>query len=209
MNVEMLKEMVRLKDERIKDKERIIKASCYYINRFNNIDKSYNFNYKKWKYGSQWCILNRTHVGVILKNEKRFEKIFSTSKFPDEYAYINFLLENKQSDIKNLKTTFHNFLEPSTNKKHRKYPKTYETISDDYLISLKKSFFFMRKVTDTTKFNKHIIFNDLSSNLKDIFSESNKLEHFSENINKSQNNRVLSLLTAILLALLLASIIFP
>ena len=59
------------------------------LNRFITINNYKNYNLCNWNYASQWSILNRNITKFILDNETEFNMIFSKSKYPDEYKWID------------------------------------------------------------------------------------------------------------------------
>jgi len=133
--------------------------------RINSINNFKNYILNSWVYASQWAIINRKQVEFIIKNEKEFNEIFEKSKFPDEYAYINYLIENRQAQkIVNLKTTYFSFV-PSYNSKYRAIPHTFDLdeLDKNILYSIKKSYLFMRKVVNSTIINPEWIFYDISN----------------------------------------------
>jgi hypothetical protein len=145
-------------------KQFLTKNGAIHIRTINNF-KKYNLN--NWVFGSQWSIMTRDKIDYIIKNEEEFANTFSKSKFPDEFAYINFLLSNNvSSDIVNLPTSYVTFRLPSLNPKYRKYPCTFDfnDISDKNLMAVKSGYLFMRKIANTCKINKKIIF-DIILNL--------------------------------------------
>ncbi len=128
----------------------------------NNIN---DYNLKNWYYASQWAIFNRQLVDFLLQNEKDFNKIFSMSKFPDEFAYINYFKENEMDiHLSNKKTTFISSV-PSLNKKYRSFPHTFDNNELDYnfLNKLKKSYLFLRKVVSTCLVKPKWIFYDIDN----------------------------------------------
>jgi len=143
-----------------------------FIKRFNSINNTKKYNVKNWVYSSQWVILNKVLAEFIIKKEEEFNKIFTGSIIPDEYAYINYFRENKlDNQIINAKTTFISSV-PSLNKEvYRKWPHTFDNneINEKLIKEIKKSYLFMRKVVSTCNIDPNWIFNQTST-----FSLNNK-----------------------------------
>lgn len=163
-----------------------VKKDSNLFNRLSSINNIHKYNLISWVYGSQWSILNRAHAEFIIKNEKDFELIFSKSKIPDEFAYINYLFENKMQKIINIKTTYFSFV-PSYNKKYRPIPHTYDTneLNLNNIRKIKERFLFMRKVVNSCIVKPEWIFYNinnfrLNNNIKiadrTIFSKIKKIE---------------------------------
>jgi hypothetical protein len=180
--------------------EHYTNQSSSLLNRFKTINNYKKYNLNNWYYSSQWSILNRDIVSFILKNEIEFDNIFKNSKFCDEYAYINFLLENKKySSIINKKTTFISNVASINTQLYRKYPHTFDTneINLELFNNIKSSYLFMRKISKTCYIDENWIFNDINKfNLtnkkiklnKESFPNLSKQEYNSIHINKVINN---------------------
>lgn len=143
----------------------INKESDLFKKRISSINNIYNYGLLGWVYASQWAILNRKQAEFIIKNEKDFKSIFEKSKFPDEFAYINYLFENRLvQKIVNNKTTYFSFV-PSFDPKYRPIPHTYdlEELNYDIIKNIKKSFLFMRKISSTCIINPDWIFYEIDN----------------------------------------------
>ncbi len=140
----------------------------FVFERFNSIYNIYNYNINNWYYGSQWAIIDREICQFLLKNEKDLINIFINSKIPDEFAYINYLKENNMfENILNLKTTYVSWL-PNQSNKFRTRPHVFdenELTYNNFLI-LKKNFFFLRKIVDTSIIDMDWIFDN---NINDFY----------------------------------------
>ena len=133
------------------------------LNRFQTINNFKNYNLYNWNYASQWSILNRNISKFILDNEKEFSMIFSNSKYPDEYAYINYIIENKKfNNIINKKTTYSSMARSIDCKKYRPTPHTFDNneIDERLINNIKSSYLFMRKIANTCNINENWIFNN-------------------------------------------------
>jgi hypothetical protein len=74
------------------------------IQRYNRIKKFIKF--KDFKKASQWCILNRKHIEILLNSDKYMYQTFKNVFCPDEHAYISTLIkQNKIDEIKDVMTT--------------------------------------------------------------------------------------------------------
>lgn len=90
---------------------------------------------------SQWCILSRDDVHILLTDHAIIRDIFGLSIIPDEHAYINYLTYYKNKTIEKNHTT-HVAWNGST-------PKIFDTLSNDFITSIKNGGkFFIRKVID-------------------------------------------------------------
>lgn len=161
------------------------------INRFKTINNFKNYDLNNWNYSSQWSILNKTITKYILDNEKEFILIFSKSKYPDEYAYINYLLENKISrNIINKKTTYISSVPSIDIKKYRSIPHTFDNDElDEKLINkIKSSYLFMRKIANNCNINEDWIFNDTKEFLLNDKSIKLNKESFPKLSNEEYNN---------------------
>jgi hypothetical protein len=123
--------------------------------RCNNTLKYLDYQYIQK--ASQWCILNKKHAKLLLKNKKDYIKWFNYSEtVPDEHCYITFFFKNNlQNEIiatmnESINaTTFTNWEDISY-----KYPslhglKNYQSITDEELNYLSKG-----KCLFGRKFNK-------------------------------------------------------
>ena len=169
----------------------LTKNGALHVRTINNFNK-YNLN--NWVFGSQWSIMTRDKIKFIIENEEEFSKIFMKAKFPDEFAYINFLLANNLgNNIINLPTTYVTFRLPSLNPCFRKYPCTFDNndISDKNLMEMKSGYLFMRKVVKSCKINNRIIFDVILN--KDTFKLNPKKIIFTNHkiYNKRNSNNIL------------------
>lgn len=166
------------------------------IKKINNI---YKYNLDKWVYSMQWNIFNRNTAEFILNNEQKFINIFGNCQVPDEFAYINFLLEHRQyNNILNRKTTFVSGAPPKNLVKYRKYPHVfeYDELDDILLSQIKKSYLFIRKIVENCNINNNIIFENIPNfNLDDRYINVNysssiirKLPTVSKRINQIKNS---------------------
>jgi hypothetical protein len=133
------------------------------LDRFKTINNFKNYDLNNWNYASQWSILNRNITKFILDNEEEFITIFSKSKYPDEYAYINYLFENKIfKNLTNKKTTYISLVPSVDKKKYRSVPHTFDNneIDERLINNIKSSYLFMRKVVNTCDINENWIFKD-------------------------------------------------
>ena len=133
------------------------------INRFTTINNYKNYNLNNWNYASQWSILNRNISKFILDNENEFSMIFSKSIYPDEYAYINYLIENKKlNNIINKRTTYTSLVQSVDCQKYRAIPHTFDNneINVRLINNIKSSYLFMRKIVNTCNINEDWIFNN-------------------------------------------------
>jgi hypothetical protein len=133
------------------------------LNRFTTINNYKNYNLYNWYYASQWSILNRNISKFILDNEKEFNMIFSKSKYPDEYAYINYIIENKKfKNIINKKTSYISLVKSVDCKKYRSRPHTFDNneINERLINNIKTSYLFMRKIVNNCNINEDWIFNN-------------------------------------------------
>jgi hypothetical protein len=145
----------------------INRQSELFKNRICSINNIKNYSLYGWVYASQWAILNRKQSEFILKNEKEFNIIFEKSKFPDEFAYINYLFENRFiKNIVNIKTTYFSFV-PSFNSKYRPIPHTFDLdeLNFNIIKNIKKSYLFMRKISNTCIIDPSWIFYDINFKL--------------------------------------------
>ena len=133
------------------------------LNRFTTINNYKKYNLYNWNYASQWSILNRNITKFILDNETEFNTIFSKSKYPDEYAYINYIIENKKfKNIINKRTSYSSLVQSIDCKKYRSSPHTFDNneINERLLNNIKSSYLFMRKIANTCNINEDWILNN-------------------------------------------------
>ncbi len=161
---------------------------------FKTINNYKNYNLKKWKFGSQWCILNRNHTNFLVINQKILDRIFSDSQFPDEYAYINFLFENKQTnDIINKPTSFvtWRYLTSNPNLKSKPCCFSNNDLTNNILLNLKSSYLFLRKVHSNCAINENIIFSETHN-----FNLSGKFIKFTKNKEVKDDKKYIDLFMA-------------
>jgi hypothetical protein len=133
------------------------------LNRFTTINNYKKYNLYNWNYASQWSILNRNITKFILDNETEFNMIFSKSKYPDEYAYINYIIENKKfKNIINKRTSYSSLVQSIDCKKYRSIPHTFDNneINERLINNIKSSYLFMRKIANTCNINEDWILNN-------------------------------------------------
>lgn len=114
------------------------------LKRFSQMSKDSPFRKDKYLKQSQWMLLDREAVDIILRND--MTKYFGKSFAPDEHYFINLLyLKYKKfgQNIKKKRITYIN-LENRTNTAH---PNSYKYLNKNHIITARKSgCFFMRKI---------------------------------------------------------------
>lgn len=124
---------------------------------------------------SQWCILCRKHVDILLRDENIYMNWYSGVPIPDESVYITYLTSQKCNDEliiteNNEKhTTFINWYEDyKFSYNHNGLPKVYNSISiDEINFLLSSPCFFARKFTKDFE-NKHVIYKFLVNSNKHL-----------------------------------------
>ena len=106
--------------------------------------KSY-INFKNIHKSSQWCILNKKHVNIILNNRHIYNLFKKYNIFaPDEHIYICTLFHEKiETEIVNISTTFKNFKKNSDS-----HPEEFKSLNKKNFINIVNSKnLFARKFT--------------------------------------------------------------
>jgi len=119
--------------------------------RYKNFTAKKLISKKRYRNQSQWMILDRHHVKVILENSKGFLKHFTKVNIPDEVFFINLLL---------LKLSAHEFKTEIVNKrktykvwdvKNSSHPITYQEVTPEKIEQIQQEegedYYFMRKVS--------------------------------------------------------------
>jgi hypothetical protein len=127
--------------------------------RYNRFpENSHPVPLEKYRKQSQWMILDRQHVKIILDTNNTFVPLYDHPKVKnaDENYYINLLIHKQVSleEIVNQKKTYKRWTE-----KDPSHPKTFEHVKPSLIRKIRQDgedYFFLRKVSPKAKL-EHIL----------------------------------------------------
>lgn len=133
--------------------KKLTENNCGYVgygsdivsNRFNTINNMLGWKREEWLVSSQWCILNREHVSIILANKKIMRNIFEHSAVPDETAYVNVL--NHYCGMKNIINMNQTHVRFVPNTVGKLVPYIYTYLDQNTMTKIGKNHLFMRKIS--------------------------------------------------------------
>jgi hypothetical protein len=117
---------------------------------------------KRYRNQSQWMILDRKHVKVIIDHHSKFIKHFTNVNIPDEVYFINLLLlklndEEFKSQIINKRKTY-KVWDHSNGGSH---PITFKQITPKEITEIhnleNENYYFMRKISSEADINNQIM----------------------------------------------------
>ncbi len=147
---------------RNKDQDNMLKPRYNKI--LNNTNNEF-LEYSKFKKQSQWCIINRNDIQIMIEKNNDYTDLYKNVFAPDEHYFINISekLNLKYDDTKTVTFDNWNAAELDVNSKYNKLPKTYLTVSmNDIKKAKNEGALFFRKVVPETKIdtNDNILFTE-------------------------------------------------
>ena len=125
--------------------------------RYNQILNNTNNNfleYNKFKKQSQWCIINRNDIKIMIDKNNDYTDLYNNVFAADEHYFINISekFNLKYDDNKSISFDNWNADELEPNSKYNKLPKTYLTVTiNDIEKARNEEALFFRKVVPETK----------------------------------------------------------
>lgn len=125
--------------------------------RYNQILNNKNnefLEYSKFKKQSQWCIINRNDMKIMLDKNNDYTNLYKNVFASDEHYFINISekLNLKYDENKYISFDNWNMNDLDKNSKYNRLPKTYLTVSSkDIQNARDEEALFFRKVAPETK----------------------------------------------------------
>ena len=134
------------------------------IQRFVNNSKrckkfSYNINICHWYYADMWTILTKSHVKILLDDEKIINYFENAFAWDENYPMYILSISNEIKNIKKERNTFVNWDEPVYFNEFSKSPKLYNDVTIKILKNMiqEKSILFARKFSIDSNVSNIII----------------------------------------------------
>ncbi len=136
---------------RNKNQENMLKLRYNEI--LNNTNNEF-LEYNKFKKQSQWCIINRDDIKIMIDKNNDYTDLYKNVSAPDEHYFINISekFNLKYDDNKSISFDNWNADELDSNSKYNKLPKTYLNVTiNDIEKARNEEALFFRKVVPETK----------------------------------------------------------